>query len=257
MEAHVAQRTESRAIEIHSTGQWARFVGGMVVAFALFHWSALALGSDKGQAGIAVAAIVVTAILAVERWWFAATLAAAARAVGFGAPARAGLLASAVTATVLLAAVPLYAATSGSHWTMEEHWWTRLPGLFAQAGIAEEVLFRGYLFGHLRRGRTFWRAATISMVPFVAVHLLMFFTMSWPVALASLLLAVVISFPLAHLYELGNATIWAAALLHFIVQGTVKSIHFEGESAATFPLVWMAACAVGPLLTLLVPRPSH
>ena len=26
-----------------------------------------------------------------------------------------------------------------------------LPGLLAQGGIAEEVLFRGYLFGHLRR----------------------------------------------------------------------------------------------------------
>ena len=52
------------------------------------------------------------------------------------------------------------------------------------------------------------------MLPFVAVHLLMFFTMPWPVAgLASLLLAVVISFPMAHLYELGNATIWAPALL--------------------------------------------
>ena len=95
------------------------------------------------------------------------------------------------------------------------------------------------------------------MLPFVAVHLLMFFTMPWPVAAASLLLAVVISFPMAHLYELGNATIWAPALLHFIVQGTVKSIHLKGDSAAEFPLVWITACAVGPLLTLFVPRPGE
>lgn len=93
------------------------------------------------------------------------------------------------------------------------------------------------------------------MLPFLAVHLLMFVTMAWPVAVASLLLAVVISFPLAHLYELGNATIWAPALLHFIVQGTVKSMHLGGDSAAAFPLVRMAACAVVPLLTLFVPRP--
>jgi membrane protease YdiL (CAAX protease family) len=43
--------------------------------------------------------------------------------------------------------------------------------------VAEEVLFRGYLFGHLRRGRSFWRAAVLSMLPFVCVHLLLFFTM--------------------------------------------------------------------------------
>ena len=54
-----------------------------------------------------------------------------------------------------------------------------LPGLFAQAGIAEELLFRGYLFGHLREGRSFWRAALLSMPPFLAVHLLLFFQMDF------------------------------------------------------------------------------
>jgi membrane protease YdiL (CAAX protease family) len=38
--------------------------------------------------------------------------------------------------------------------------WTLLVGgLFAQAGIAEEVLFRVYLFRHIREGRAFWPAA--------------------------------------------------------------------------------------------------
>ena len=30
------------------------------------------------------------------------------------------------------------------------------------------------LFGHPRRGWSFWRAATISMLPFVAVHVFLF-----------------------------------------------------------------------------------
>ncbi len=139
---------------------------------------------------------------------------------------------------------------------MDAHWLERLPGLFAQAGIAEEVLFRGYLFGHLRRGRSFWRAATISMIPFVVVHLLMFLTMPWPVAVASLFLAVVISFPMAHLFELGNMTIWAPALLHFVVQGTVKTVHVAGGSSGAFPLVWIAASAVTAALALFVRRPA-
>jgi hypothetical protein len=39
--------------------------------------------------------------------------------------------------------------------------------------------------------------------------------MSWPVALAAVGLAVVLSFPLAYLFELGGRTIWAPAILHF------------------------------------------
>ena len=61
-----------------------------------------------------------------------------------------------------------------------------VPGLFAQAGIAEEVLFRGYLFRHAREGRDFWRAALVAAGLFVTVHLLMFLMLPWPIALASL-----------------------------------------------------------------------
>lgn len=240
---------------IRSTGDWMRLVGGLVAVFVLFHWSAVVLGSDRGQAGVLVGAIVTGALLVVERWWFASTFLGAARALGLGAPGWAALLWSAVISSMLVVTVPLYLWTTSSLWTMELDWWRRLPGLAAQAGIAEEALFRGYLFGHLRRGRSFSRAAALSMLPFVTVHLLMFFTMPWPVALASLLLAVVISFPMAHLYEVGHATIWAPALLHFVVQGTVKSIHLDGDVAASFPLIWITACAVIPLLALVVPRP--
>jgi hypothetical protein len=30
--------------------------------------------------------------------------------------------------------------------------------------------------------------------------------------------------PLAHLFELGGATIWAPAILHFVIQATVKVV---------------------------------
>ncbi len=35
----------------------------------------------------------------------------------------------------------------------------------AQAGIAEEVLFRAYLYGQPRDGRSFWRAAALASGP--------------------------------------------------------------------------------------------
>ena len=77
--------------------------------------------------------------------------------------------------------------------------------------------------------------------------------MPWPVALAAIVLAIVLSFPLAHLFELGGDTIWPPALVHFVVQGAIKVIDEPGE---LLPVAWMAASAALPLLVFLVPRPS-
>jgi len=38
---------------------WLRLVGGVALIFALFQWSATTLQSDRGQAGLIVAALVV------------------------------------------------------------------------------------------------------------------------------------------------------------------------------------------------------
>ena len=120
-------------------------------------------------------------------------------------------------------------------------WMALIPGLFAQAGIAEEVLFRAYLFGNLRIGRTFWQAARLSMLPFVAVHLVLFALMPWPVALAAVLLSMVIAFPMARLFELGGSTI-------FIVLP---------EDSAFLLLAWMVASAVVPMLVFAVRGRLH
>ncbi len=130
--------------------------------------------------------------------------------------------ACAVSALLWLVLVAFVLGT-GVAWTMAPGWLAFVPGLFAQAGIAEEILFRGYLFRHLRRGRSFMRAALLSMLPFVAVHLILFLTMPWAIALAAVLLSVVLSCPFARLFELGGNTIWGTAVLHFVIQGTIKA----------------------------------
>ena len=230
---------------------------GVLLIFALFHWSAERLGSDRGQAGLIVGALVVAATLTVERAWFSPAIASAARTLGLARPLGIGLAVSTGLCLLLVLVVPLFIAVTGASVALAPGALLLLPGLFAQAGIAEEILFRGYLFGHLRRGRSFWRAAALSMVPFVAVHLLLFLTMPWPVALAALLLALVLSFPLAHLFELGGNTIWAPALLHFVAQGTIKIIIISGPSASLFPFVWMAAVAVVPALAFIASTPAR
>jgi membrane protease YdiL (CAAX protease family) len=241
---------------VSTTATWTRLLLELFGVFAMFQWSAAAFGSDRGQAGVFVGAIVVGATLVLQRLRPGQTLASAARAIGLGPPSLVGLLVASGLSAALLLLVPLFARITASTATVEAGSLRLVPGLFAQAGVAEETLFRGYLFGHLREGRSFWGAATLSMLPFVAVHLLLFLTMPWPLALTALALSVAISFPFAHLYELGGATIWAPALLHFVVQGTVKVVVLTGGEPSVFPLMWMAASLVLSMLALQVPRPD-
>jgi len=86
-------------------------------------------------------------------------------------------------------------------------------------------------------------------MPFVAVHLA---TLEWPVALAAVLLSTILSFPLARLFELGGNTIWAPALLHFVVQGAIKVVELRGDTG--LPIVWMAASALVPWLVFIPSR---
>lgn len=74
--------------------------------------------------------------------------------------------------------------------------------------------------------------------------------MPWEVALASLLLSAIISFPLARLFEAGGNTIWAPSILHFVVQSAVKVIVIDGQ-ALNFPVVWMLAAAVIPFVVFV------
>ena len=244
----------TRMTRITTWPGWWRLLLGLVLVFGLFHWSAGALGSDLGQHGVLVGALVVAATFAVERALFRTPVRAAARSLGLGRPHPAGMIAAACVVLLLFLVVALFARASGSAVGFLPGWTSLLAGLFAQAGIAEEILFRGYLFGRLRAGRSFWRAAAVSMLPFVAVHLILFFTMPWPIALAAVLLSMILSFPLAHLFELGGSTIWAPALVHFVIQGTVKVIVLPDGGAGSFPIVWMAASAVVSMFTFVARR---
>jgi len=233
-----------------------RLLLGLCIVFAVFQWSAVTLGSDRGQAGLAVGALVVAATFLVERLLFEERLLPTGAALGLGRPLAAGLAVAGGICVLLLIVVLVFLRVTGTSGVVTPDALSLAPGLFAQAGIAEEILFRGYLFGRLRRGRSFWRAAWLSMIPFVGVHLLLFFTMPWPVALAALLLSVALSFPFAHLFELGGGTIWPPALLHFVVQGTVKVLITSGSASSLFPFVWMASSAVLPMLAFLISRPQ-
>ena len=228
----------------------------VLAIFALFHILAARLGSTRGEAGLVVGAVIVAATMGVQALLFRQRPLVAAGWLGLGRPGARGLAAAILVSLALVAVLPIYAIASGIVLDWWPGWLWLVPGLFAQGGIAEETLFRGYLFHHARAGRSFWRAVLASLGPFVAVHLLLFASMPWPVALAAVALSVAVTPPLAWLFELGGRTIWAPAILHFVIQGALKVVTFPADEGGRLPIVWMAASAAVPYLVFLV-RPAH
>jgi membrane protease YdiL (CAAX protease family) len=240
-----------------SRTHWVRLLSGLVAIFTLFQWIATALHSDRGQAGVIVALTVVSATLIAQRRLYGGTLIETTRSLGLGIPVPRGLAAACASCASLAIVQTAFVMVSGVGVTHDPPSLLALAGLFAQGGLAEETLFRGYLFGDLRRRFPFWQAWFASMIPFVAVHAFLFLTMPWPVAMASVLLAATTSIPLSHLYELGGRTIWPAALLHFTIQSVPKIFIAADGARLTFPLAWMVVCGTLPLLILLIRvRPS-
>lgn len=223
----------------------------VLAIFALFHLLAARLGSTRGEAGLLVGALVVAATIGVQAALFRQRVPVARRWVGFGRPDSRGVVAAGLVSLALVAVLPLYAVTTGIEFASYPGWLWLVPGLFAQGGVAEETLFRGFLFHHARERRTFWRAVLVSLWPFVLAHVVLFFSMPWPVALAAVALSVASTPPLAHLFELGARTIWAPALLHFVIQSALKILDFPAGEAARLPLIWMAASATLPYIVFL------
>jgi membrane protease YdiL (CAAX protease family) len=146
----------------------------------------------------------------------------------------------------LLAFYPLFAGTTGAELTPRPAAAILAAGILAQGGVAEEVVFRGFLFRRLRQGRSFWRAALLSAIPFTAVHTTLFFSLDFAIALASLIVALSLSFPLAWLFERSGGSIWPPAIVHAVVQGSIKLVEARADVFMSMAVVWMIISAVAP-----------
>lgn len=222
-----------------------KLAAGFVLLFAVLQGVATALSSTRGEWGIVVATLVFLSAWVIQRQLHGEGLAA----IGVRPEFR-GLGIGVLLTLVLIAMAAVFLRATGARAEFIANWpWLALGMLF-QGGLAEELIFRGYLFGHLRRTRTFWHAAWLSMAPFAAAHLILFLILEWQVALASLILSVALSFPYARLYELGRRTIWVPAVLHAVTQAGPKLLVVDAPS---FPFFWMAAVLAVSWSVFLLP----
>jgi membrane protease YdiL (CAAX protease family) len=239
--------------EVARRSQWKALAYVMIGTFLIWlvlDRAAAWLGSLRGEAGLLVCAIVIVTALGVERLLFKTSFWQGAKRLGLGSPNPRVMGVTLGISLLMLAFYPLFSFVIGVPVSLRSDWPWLILGLFAQHGIAEEMLFRGFTFGHLREGRTFWRAAFLSLVPFVAIHLLLLASLDLPLALASIILAVASSLPLAYLFDRGYRTIWAPALLHFITH-TIKLVDIPTPFYTPAAVAWIVICALLPYLVFV------
>ena len=90
-------------------------------------------------------------------------------------------------------------------------------GLVVLPPIFEEVLFRGYLFGRLRKYTGFWFSTIMTSLAFGLVHL------QWNVGIDTFVLSIFLCFLREH-----TASLWAPILLHAIKNGLAYFFLFIG-----------------------------
>jgi len=215
----------------------------------LFDGLATRLGSLKGESGLIVCALVLAALVACECLLSGSGWRAALKALGLLRIAPRSCLGVLALYAAMLGFFPVFTFFSGTALSADAEWMWLLPGLFAQGGLAEETLFRGFVFRRLRARAGFGSAAMLAMVPFALAHVALFSTLSLPVALAATLLAVATAFPLSVLFEKSGGAVWPGAILHVTIQAGAK-LFAAGAATQTMMIGWMAISAVVPVLAV-------
>jgi hypothetical protein len=82
------------------------------------------------------------------------------------------------------------------------------------APIAEEILFRGYLFGKLKKNVPVWLAILVTSFVFGAFHLFNSGTLAWNLAIDTFALSIILC-----LLRVVTGNIWASIMLHMVKNG--------------------------------------
>jgi membrane protease YdiL (CAAX protease family) len=169
-------------------------------------------------------------------------------ALGLGRPlGRAVVRAGLVGATFFLSLL-LGARAVGVTLQLRQNWPTVLAAALIFHGLAEELVWRGFVFGRLRRSTTFWRAVA-KTVPLIALtHVPVAGSNGLTVGLLAMLTAAVTCLPLGYLWERGGGTVWGPALLHGLI-GSWQL--FERTYPVQFSVVVLVASISVPMLVFL------
>jgi membrane protease YdiL (CAAX protease family) len=146
---------------------------------------------------------------------------------------------------------PLYAWATNTPLQIKPSWvWFILSAVLVN-GLAEETMMRGYVFRHLREGRGFWRAATLSTIYFALYHFPLILTAGPVIGIAGVIMSIPIGFLTAYVYERGENTIWGPVLLHAVTNGLAYSFVFAPETQAIASSLYLVTGMVTSTIMLV------
>lgn len=224
-----------------------RFLIGFLLLWAVL--AGASAGDPTARWGPLVLLAVAAASFAVSRWLFRLPASEAVRALGLGRPTRRALVVSAVVSGLVLLVWPTTALLSGVAIPLRPDWPVVLVGAFALHGVAEEMVWRGYVFRRLAQGRSSWRAVGRSMPLIAATHIPIVVTAGPAIGLGAMLVAAVTSIPLSRLYVLGGGTVWAPALLHTAID-SFKLVAVPAAALSIYPVLLIGFSLAVPLLVM-------
>ncbi|MBE0670737.1 MAG: CPBP family intramembrane metalloprotease [Anaerolineales bacterium] len=206
---------------------------------------------DETWARISVTVLMLIVAVICQRWLFKVRTGKAIRMLGYGSVHLRALLVAAIISAVMLIFFPIFTVVTGAPVSLINDWLWLLLGIVVVQGFAEETLFRGFVFGGLRKlGFSFRRAGFVSMAIFAVVHLVLFTQLSFIVGVLGTLLAVVIAFPMAYLFERSSNTIWAPVLLH-ATTSVIRLVDIPEDSYMIAVSVWFGIQLTAPFLVYL------
>jgi len=179
------------------------------------------------------------------------TTAERAQRLGLGRAKPRALLAASVAGALVITTYVVGAALLGTELTLRSDWPSVLVGALLFHGLAEELVWRGCAFAHLRDRYPFWRAIAWS-VPLIALtHVSIIASNGIAVGALAVLTAAVTCLPFAYLWEQAGRSVWAPAILHGL-QGTWQL--FERNYGDGFKFLILGASLVVPLTAFLFRR---
>ena len=167
-----------------------------------------------------------------------------ARRLGLGRPAPRSVLAAAVVGAAVFVTYLVGAAVGHVPLELRSNWPAVLVGALIFNGVAEELVWRGFVFGFLRRRFPFPTALLLSMPLIALTHVPIILGNGWVVGGLAVATAAVTCVPLSYLWERGGRTIWASAVLHGLIDTWQL---FERTYPAGFSIVLLAASILLPL----------
>lgn len=183
-----------------------------------------------------------------ERLVFRTPAADVADRLGFRRPDPRAIAVAGAVGTLVVLTYLVGAAAMGVDLRVRPDWPVVALSALLFHGVAEELVWRGFAFAHLRRRTTFWRAVGWSIPLIALTHVPIIAGNGVVIGSLAVVSAAVTCLPFAHLWERSGRTVWGPATLHGLI-GFWQL--FERDYPDRYMVVVVVGSIFVPLLALL------